>query len=57
MKIEIDNGKESLTKVAKPFGQNGAHVLVPKSWIGKDVQIVLLEDDWLIFFFYQSHFF
>lgn len=45
MKIEIDNGKESLTKVAKPFGQNGAHVLVPKSWIGKDVQIVLLEDD------------
>ena len=43
MKLEIENAKETIEKTAKPFGQNGAHVLVPSRWIGKKVQIVLLE--------------
>jgi putative transposon-encoded protein len=43
MEIKINNAIESLVKKASPHG-NGAKVLVPKSWIGKQVQIVLLDD-------------
>lgn len=42
MKIEINNAEESITKTVKPYG-NGAKVNVPKSWIGREVQIILLE--------------
>lgn len=28
-------------KEVKKFGKNGAHVLVPKSWIGKEALIIL----------------
>ncbi|KZX16668.1 hypothetical protein MBCUT_07060 [Methanobrevibacter cuticularis] len=44
MEIKINNAIESLVKTAQPHG-NGARVLVPKAWIGKRVQIVLLEED------------
>jgi putative transposon-encoded protein len=44
MQIKIVNAKESLIKKAKPTG-NTAHVTVPKRWIGKEVQVVLLEDE------------
>ena len=43
MKIIIDNALESITKTVKPQG-NGAMVILPKKWIGKNVQITLLED-------------
>jgi putative transposon-encoded protein len=44
MEIKIDNAVESLIKTAKPQG-NGALVLVPKRWIGKRVQVILLSED------------
>lgn len=44
MKIEINNAKESIVKMAKPHG-NSARLLVPKRWVGKQVQCVLLEDE------------
>ena len=44
MKIEIDNAVESFVKKAKPQG-NTAHVLVPRKWMGRMVQVVLLEDE------------
>ncbi|MBF4469644.1 MAG: DUF2080 family transposase-associated protein [Methanobrevibacter arboriphilus] len=43
MEIKINNAVESLIKTAKPFG-NSAKVNVPRAWIGKKVQIVLLDD-------------
>ena len=44
IRVVIDNAEESITKVAKAHG-NGALVLVPKRWIGRKVQITLLEED------------
>ena len=35
-------GRETLEKEAKPIG-GGAHVLVPKDWIGETVAVVRLE--------------
>ncbi len=37
-------GRETLEKEAKPIG-GGAHVLVPKDWIGETVAIVRLEQE------------
>lgn len=44
MKVEIENAKETIEKTVKAHGNSG-RVYVPASWIGKRVQIVLLEDD------------
>ena len=44
MIIKIDNVEESLLKTAKNHGNSGM-VSVPKSWIGRQVQVVLLNDD------------
>lgn len=38
------NGLEVLEKTAKPFGQNSAHIGVPKGWIGCRVAIVRLDE-------------
>lgn len=35
-------GREALEKEAKPVG-GGAHVLVPKDWIGEKVAVIRLE--------------
>ena len=29
----------------KPFGSGGAHVVVPKSWVGKRVRTTLLPEE------------
>ncbi|WP_407462156.1 DUF2080 family transposase-associated protein [Methanobrevibacter sp.] len=44
MKVIIENAEESIVKVAKPHG-NSARIIVPKKWIGRDVQLVLLSKD------------
>ena len=44
MKVIIENADESIVKVAKPHG-NSARIIVPKKWIGRDVQLVLLSED------------
>ena len=44
LKVIIDNAEESIVKVAKPHG-NSARIIVPKKWIGRDVQLVLLSKD------------
>lgn len=44
LKVIIDNAEESIVKVAKPHG-NSARIIVPKKWIGRDVQLVLLSED------------
>lgn len=36
---EIDDVEESIVKKVRPFG-TGAHVIVPKSWMGRDVRII-----------------
>jgi len=43
MKIEVE-AKESMSKVVKPQG-NGAMVILPKKWIGKEVIIILPEKE------------
>ena len=42
MKYEIE-GSEIVKKVAKPHGDS-AHVYLPKSWVGKNVAAVRVED-------------
>ncbi len=44
IQVIINNAEESITKEAKAHG-NGALVLVPKRWIGRKVQITLLEEE------------
>ncbi|WP_406533434.1 DUF2080 family transposase-associated protein [Methanobrevibacter sp.] len=44
MKVIIENADESIVKVAKPHG-NSARIIVPKKWIGREVQLVLLSED------------
>lgn len=44
MKVIIENAEESIVKVAKPHG-NSARIIVPKKWIGRDVQLVLLSEE------------
>ncbi|WP_458454230.1 DUF2080 family transposase-associated protein [Methanobrevibacter sp.] len=44
MKVIIENAEESIVKVAKPHG-NSARIIVPKKWIGRNVQLVLLSED------------
>ena len=39
----IVDGYEMLEKVVKPFGDNSAHVGIPKSWIGSKVAIIKLD--------------
>jgi putative transposon-encoded protein len=41
MRITIE-GLEAIEKTVKPQG-NGAMALVPKQWVGKQVQIILLD--------------
>ena len=40
----ITDGYEQIEKTVKPFGDNGAHVGIPKSWIGFKVAIIRLEE-------------
>ena len=44
MKVIIENADETIIKVAKPHG-NSARIIVPKKWIGRDVQLVLLSEE------------
>lgn len=44
MAVFTFEGRETLEKEAKPIG-GGAHVLVPKAWMGETVAIVRLEHD------------
>ena len=44
MEVKIENAEEVIIKTVKPHG-NGANVLVPKAWIGKQVKVVLLEEE------------
>lgn len=41
--ITIKNAVEMKKGMATPFG-GGAHVIVPKKWIGHNVAVVLVED-------------
>ena len=34
---------EKINKTVKPFGTGGAHVSVPKKWLGKKVKIEVVE--------------
>ena len=40
----ITDGYEQIEKTVKPFGDNGAHVGIPNSWIGMKIAIVRLEE-------------
>ena len=44
MEVKILNAKEVLIKEVSTHG-GGAKILVPKTWLGKKVQVVLLEDE------------
>ncbi len=44
LKVIIENAEESIVKTAKPHG-NSARIIVPKKWIGRDVQLVLLSEE------------
>ena len=37
------NGYEEIARNASLIG-NGAHVLVPRKWIGKKVKVILIEE-------------
>jgi len=41
--ITITNAVEMKKGMATPFG-GGAHVIIPKTWIGHNVNIVRIED-------------
>lgn len=53
MKIEIDNAEQVVEKKVTIFG-NGAKVNVPKSWINRKVQVVLLEEEDVVDETYQT---
>ena len=40
----ITDGYEQMEKTVKPFGDNSAHVGIPKGWIGCKVAITRLEE-------------
>lgn len=42
-RIELPPVKEVITTVSK--SGTGAHVFVPKDWIGKRVKVIALDDD------------
>ena len=41
--VFLINGEETIEKEVKPQG-NGAHVIVPKRWIGTQVKITRISD-------------
>ena len=41
--VFLINGEETIKKEVKPQG-NGAHVIVPKDWIGAQVKITRVSD-------------
>lgn len=41
--VFLINGEETIEKEAKPQG-NGAHVIVPKDWIGAKVKITRVSE-------------
>jgi putative transposon-encoded protein len=43
-RYETQNAKEVLDQTVKPFGSGGAHITVPKRWIGADVKVVRVSD-------------
>lgn len=42
-RYEIE-GEEIVEREVKPFGSGGAHVTVPKDWIGAEVKLVRTTD-------------
>ena len=44
MKIEIENGKEVVTKRVKAHGNSG-RIYLPVSWVGKTVKAVLIDEE------------
>jgi len=46
LKQEEPNKIETVfTVVVKNFGARGAHILLPKTWLGKVVEVRLVEDN------------
>ena len=41
--VQTELAQETKVKLAKPYG-NGAHVSVPKEWLGKKIQVTLLYE-------------
>ena len=39
----ITDGYEQIERVAKPFGNGGAHIGVPADWVGMEVVIIRVE--------------
>lgn len=39
----VINGEETIEKEVKPQG-NGAHVIIPKAWLGSQVKITRVSD-------------
>lgn len=33
-------GEEALDRDVKPFGSGGAHITIPKRWLGADVKVI-----------------
>ena len=38
------DGEEALDREVKPFGSGGAHITLPKRWIGSEVKVVRVTD-------------
>ena len=34
-----------VTRIVKPFGDRGAHVVLPFKWIGKEIIVTIKEND------------
>ena len=43
-RYETEDALEVLERSVKPFGSGGAHITVPKRWIGTDVKIVRVSE-------------
>jgi len=41
---KTDDAKEVLDRTVKPFGSGGAHITIPKRWIGAEVKVVRVSD-------------
>ncbi|MDB2283413.1 DUF2080 family transposase-associated protein [Halorubrum ezzemoulense] len=37
-------GQEALDREVKPFGSGGAHITIPKRWLGADVKVIRTSD-------------
>ena len=38
------DGEEALDREVKPFGSGGAHITLPKRWVGAEVKVVRVTD-------------